>query len=105
MIRLALLILIVFAVLWMAVPMGHSASTEIGFLPGDPDPNVYTSTLDFGGSLSWISWESSRNEAAGYHESEFHSFHPLSFTVHILLIVTPLLLLYLASRAKARDTA
>jgi hypothetical protein len=108
MIRLALVmlaILSVLAVLWMVLPVERFDATEIGFDPGDPDPNVYTSTMDLGWPLPWISWVSSGNEAAGYDESEFKLFRPLNFTVHVLAILTPLAVLLWMRRAKAADTA
>ena len=104
MVRIALIILAVLAILSMALPAERFDATEIAFAPGDPDPNVYTSTIDFGWPLPWISRVNSRNEAAGYDETEFKLFRPLNFTIHILAILTPVAVHFWLWRAKTTDT-
>ena len=44
--------------------MIEESGTEIGFALGTPDPNVYKTTLGFGWSLTWITWEHSWNQVA-----------------------------------------
>ncbi len=84
----------------MALPQIPDQATEIGFEPGSPDPNVYQTRYLVGWPLTWISWERSRNEAAGYDEAGFGRFHIFNFAIHILVILTPLLLLYWLSRCR-----
>jgi hypothetical protein len=91
MLRVALVILVLLALLWMIVPMIHEQATEMGFPAGSPDPNVYTTTYLFGSPLTWISWERSWNEAAGYDESEIASFNPLNLVAHLLVVAAPVL--------------
>ncbi len=81
-----------FAIISLVAPVVHDQGTEMGFTVGSPDPNVYKTTYLFGWPLAWIAWERSWNEAAGYDESAFGSFHVVNFVMHVLLIVTSLLL-------------
>ena len=92
MVRLALVLLALAALIWMLVPLIGSEETEMGFVAGGPDPNVYKTTCFFGWPLTWITWERSWNEAAGYDDSKFAPFSPLNFVIHLLAIAVPLLL-------------
>jgi hypothetical protein len=100
--RIALVIFAAAAVLWMALPQILDQATEIGFEPGSPDPNVYQTSYLVGWPLTWISWERSRNEAAGYDDAGFGRFHIFNFAIHVLAILTPLLLLYWLSRCRRK---
>ena len=102
MLRLALITLSGVALIWMGVPMVHDEGTEMGFAAGSPDPNVYKTTYLFGWPLTWITWERSWNEAAGYDESGVASFSVVNFVVHVSAIAVPLLL-YRRSRRSERD--
>ena len=103
MIRIILLILAGFALLWMTLPQIHWQGTEIGFAPGSPDPNVYKSTYLLGWPLPWISWERSWNESAGYDETAFGSLHVSNLAIHMLAILAPLLIFYWFSRSGRRN--
>ena len=105
MLRLALGILTILALLWMIVPMVQEEGTEIGFAAGSPDPNVYKTTYLFGAPLTWISWERSWNEAAGYDESRVAMFNLLNLVAHLLVIAAPVLLFVKVSRTASRKSA
>jgi flagellar biogenesis protein FliO len=102
MLRLVLVILAILALLWMVVPMIQEDFTEIAFAAGSPDPNVYKTTYFFGWPLTWIAWERSWNQAAGYDESKVDSFNLLNLIVHLLLIAAPVVLYVRASRKASR---
>jgi hypothetical protein len=102
MLRLTLIILAVIALIWMIAPMVHDEGTEMGFAVGGPDPNVYKTTFLFGWPLTWITWERSWNEAAGYDKSSVASFSVVNFVIHVSAIAVPLLL-YRRSRRPGRD--
>ncbi len=102
MLRLVLVTLAIVALLWMIVPMVHDEGTEMGFAPGGPDPNVYKTTYLFGWPLTWISWERSWTEGAGYDESRIASFQSLNCVVHLLAIAVPVLLLIRSLRTGSR---
>ena len=82
--------------------MVQEEGTEIGFAAGSPDPNVYKTTYLFGAPLTWISWERSWNEAAGYDESKVAMFNLLNLLAHLLVIAAPVLLCIWASRTTRR---
>ena len=102
MFRVVLVILALFALVWMFVPMIHDEATEMGFAPGDTDPNVYKTTYLFGWPLAWASWERSWNEAAGYDESRIASFNLLNCIVHLVVTAAPVLLLIRSFRTGGR---
>ena len=66
---------------------------------GTPNPNVYKTTLGFGWPLTWITWEHSWNQAAGYDETELGGFQLINFVIHTLAILAPLLTVYWLSRS------
>jgi hypothetical protein len=99
--RISLVILAVLAVLWMAFSMIEESGTEMGFAPGTPDPNVCKTTLDFGWPLTWITWERSWNQAAGYDDVELGRFQLVNFVIHTLAILTPFFVVYWLSRFRS----
>jgi hypothetical protein len=90
MIRIAFIILAILAALWMVVPLVHSSASEMGFPEGAPDPNIYTTTWEFGWPLSWIVWESMRNEAENLDVSKPRFFDSINLLVHLFAIGLPL---------------
>ena len=91
--RIVLVMLAALALVWIAFPQVHWEGTEIAFAPGTPDPNVYKTSHLFGWPLTWISWERSWNNAAGYNEAGFGAFYPFNFGIHVFVILFPLLFL------------
>ena len=96
--RILLVLLALLGILWMALPLVHEQGTEMSFMAGSPDPNVYTRTWEFGSPLTWISWERAWNEAAGYDDTGFRGFGAVSFLIHLIVCVTPMLVLRRLSR-------
>ncbi len=101
--RISLMILAVLAALWMAFPTIVESGTEMGFVAGTPDPNVYKVTVELGWPLSWLSRERSTNEAAGYDETELGGFQFVNLMIHTLAIIIPLLAVYWVSKSHRRD--
>jgi hypothetical protein len=97
--RIIILVIAGLALVWMVFPQIQWQGTEMGFVQGTPDPNIYRTTYLPGWPLPWIAWEQSWNEAAAYSETDIHSFRLLSFTVHLLAILLPSLELYRMSRS------
>ena len=92
MLRPILIILALIALIWMILPMIHEQGTEIAFAAGDPDPNVYKTAYLFGWPLTWIAWERSWNEAAGYDEAGVESLSVVNLVIHVSAIAIPLAL-------------
>ncbi len=97
--RISLMILAVMAALWMAFPTTVESGTEMGFVAGTPDPNVYKVTVELGWPLTWLSRERSTNEAAGYDETELGGFQFVNLMIHTLAIIIPLLAVYWVSKS------
>ena len=105
MLRLATVLLAVIALIWMFLPATGIGGTEIAFDADGPDPNVYNITRLFGSPLTWIKWDRSWNEAAGYDDSRFMSFNPMNLGIHLLAIVAPLFLFVWLRKSKAATVA
>ena len=58
----------ILAFVWMLLPAIDQSVTEIGFRPGDPDPNLYRTTFAIGAPLPWIIAESDHQESEGRNE-------------------------------------
>ena len=97
------LVVAVLALVWIGFPSIHMQGTEMAFPAGSPDPNVYKITYLYGWPLSWLSWERSWNDAAGYDESGFRSLDVTYCLIHVSVIAAPVLLFIRATRLASRD--
>ena len=100
--RIVLLLLSALATLSMLFPCIETSGTEIGFLAGSPDPNIYSTTLTFGLPLEWLIWERSLNAAAGYDETTFRLFDVRLCLIYVASIATPLLVALFVGRQTRR---
>ncbi len=78
------------ASIWMFFPAVEHSATEIGFQPGDPDPNLYRKSLIPGTPLPWIIAEWDQRESDGRSETRVRSFSVFYFILHLATIAAPI---------------
>lgn len=96
--RVVLLVIVACAIVWMAIPIPVTMGTSIGFRPGAPDPNSYTTEYIFGLPLPWLIYSYSWNELRGTSSADTTEFRILSFGIHVLAIILPVVALSRISR-------
>jgi len=78
------------ASIWMLVPVVEHSATEMGFQPGDPDPNLYRISLTLGAPLPWIVAEWDQQASESRSEKRVRSFSIYYFILHLIIIATPI---------------
>ncbi len=74
----------------MFLPVVDHSATEMGFQPGDSDPNLYRTSLKLGAPLPWIVVERDQQESKGMSEIRVRSFSVFHFILHLTVIAVPI---------------
>jgi len=78
------------ASIWMLLPAVEYSATEMGFQPGEPDPNLYRTSLALGEPLPWIIAEWDQQESESRRETRVRSFSVFHFILHLTFIAAPI---------------
>lgn len=103
--KLACVIFGLLALFWMALPMvSEFSATEMGFTPGDPDPNHYSDEYFFGAPLTWITWKHGWSVGLGYDEQGFEQFQVGNFVLHLLIIAVPITFAFWPTKMRTQSS-
>ncbi len=86
--------IIVLAIAWLLFPSIEINGTEMGFEPGSPDPNLYSTVYSLGAPLHWIELAHDARDSDGLNEWGWRTGSLAGILVHSALIGVPAWVLF-----------
>lgn len=100
MLRFVVFLILALAILWMVIPMPSTGHTLMYSPPGNPDPNIYSTTYVFGFPLPWLEYSTSWTELGGYGFAGITDFSIFNCLFHLVTILVLLVAALQAGKSK-----
>ncbi len=101
--RVILSLIIAAGIIWLFIPGTEIHVTEMGFYPGNPDPNIRATVHSLGHPEPWIEYVQSSRASTGRESAHWQAGSFRAILLHASLIGVPAWILFQLRRREARS--